>query len=158
MATGRSDRIAAVVIFALSAVYTRLAVTFRPFMRTEALGPATFPLLVGGLMLVCSAVLFAGTLRPAPVGAGTRPAPPSPAWRTYLPAFALWALFLGYSLTFDSLGFPVSTAGFVFLAMLLLGVKPWWRALLVTVVFTAAAWYGFVGLGVRLPGGEMFRH
>lgn len=151
MATGRSDRIAAVVIFVLSAIYTRLALTFRPFMRTEALGPATFPLLVGGLMLVCSAALFVASLRPAPGGAA--PA----AWKTYLPALLLWALLLGYSLFFDILGFPLSTAVFAFLAMLLLGVKPWWRAALISLAFTTAAWYLFTTLDVRLPTGEIFR-
>lgn len=151
MATGRSDRIAAAVIFVLSALYTRLALTFRPFMRTEALGPATFPLLVGGLMLACSTALFVTSLRPAPGSAA--PA----AWKTYLPALLLWALLLGYSLSFDILGFPLSTALFAFLAMVLLDVKPAWRGALISLTFTAAAWYLFTTLDVRLPTGEIFR-
>ena len=57
--TGRGDRVAAIVIFIASAMYTRLAFTFRPFLRTEALGPATFPLLVGTLMLASSTVIIA---------------------------------------------------------------------------------------------------
>lgn len=156
---GRSDRVAAVVIFIVSALYTRLAFTFRPFLRTEALGPATFPLLVGVLMLVCSAALFATSPRTGRTGAGprTHPTAPRATWKHYLPALILWALLAGYSLLFDWLGFPVSTALFVFLAMLLLEVKPWWRAAILTVVFTTAAWYLFTTLDVRLPGGDIFR-
>lgn len=151
MASGRSDRTAAAVIFVLSALYVRLALTFRPFMRTEALGPATFPLLVGGLMLACSTALFVTSLRPAP--GGTAPL----SLKTYLPALLLWALLLGYSLSFDIFGFPLSTALFAFLAMLLLGVKPAWRGALIALAFTAAAWYLFTTLDVRLPIGEIFR-
>ena len=83
-------------------------------------------------------------------------APPA-AGRKYLPALVLWALLAGYSLLFDWLGFPLSTALFVFFAMLLLKVKPWWRAAAFTLAFTAAAWYLFTTLDVRLPAGEIFR-
>ena len=156
--TGRSDRVAAIVIFIASAMYSRLAFTFRPFLRTEALGPATFPLLVGTLMLACSTALLVASLRPVRTGAIPRAdgAPPA-AGRNYLPALVLWALLAGYSLLFDWLGFPLSTALFVFFAMLLLEVKPWWRAVILTAVFTAAAWYLFTTLDVRLPSGEIFR-
>lgn len=149
-ATGRrGDRIAAVVIFVVSAIYTRLGLSFKPFLRTEALGPATFPLLVGGMMLVLSAVLFAGSFR--------APAAQHPPWTTYAPAVLLWVLLLGYSLAFDPLGFPLSTALFVFLALRLLRVQPWWRAALIAAAFALVAWYAFTGLDVRLPRGELFR-
>lgn len=148
-ATGSTDRIAAIVIFVVSAIYTRLGVTFKPFLRTEALGPATFPLLVGGMMLVLSAALFAASFR-APVAR-------RPAWAATMPALLLWVLLLGYSLAFDPLGFPLSTALFVFLALVLLRVRPWWRAALIAVAFALASWYAFVALDVRLPRGELFR-
>lgn len=148
---GRSDRSAAVIIFIISALYTRFAVTFQPpVFRSEALGPATFPLMIGGLMLVTSTLLFIQSFRP---GMG-RPAAP---WTQYLPAILLWVFLLGYGLLFDRLGFPLSTGAFLLAALWLLGVRPWWKALLYAVVFTAATWYVFTLLDVRLPTGEWLR-
>jgi hypothetical protein len=148
---GRSDRFAAVIIFILSALYTRYAVTFQPrFFRSEALGPAAFPLMIGGLMLICSTILFIQSLGKVTAGQGTR-------WAQYVPALVLWLLLLGYSITFDLLGFPLSTGLFVLGAFWLLGVRPWWKAVLYAAAFTVAAWYVFTTLDVRLPRGEWFR-
>lgn len=148
---GRSDRFAAVIIFIVSALYLRYSVTFQPrFFRSEALGPATFPLMIGGLMLVCSTILFIQSLRQPPGGQAAR-------WTRYVSALVLWLLLLGYGITFDLLGFPLSTGLFLFGAMWLLGVRPWWKALLYALAFTAAAWYVFTTLDVRLPRGEWLR-
>lgn len=148
---GRSDRFAAVVIFILSALYTRYAVTFQPrFFRSEALGPATFPLMTGGLMLICSTILFVQSLGKVTGGQATR-------WAQYVPALVLWLLLLGYGITFDLLGFPISTGLFLLGALWLLGVRPWWKAVFYAGAFTAAAWFVFTTLDVRLPQGECFR-
>ena len=148
---GRSDRFAAVIIFIVSALYLRYAVTFQPrFFRSEALGPAAFPLMIGGLMLACSTILFAQSLRPTPTRTAAR-------WTQYVPALLLWLLLLGYGIMFDLLGFPLSTGLFVLGAMWLLGVRPWWKAVLYAAAFTVAAWYAFTTLDVRLPRGEWLR-
>ena len=147
---GRSDRLAAVFLFLLSGLYVRYALTFQPpRFRSEALGPATFPLMIGGLMLICSTLLFVQSLR-APVKAA---AP----WRAYLPALLLWAALLGYVLVFDPLGFLPATAAFLLAALAILGVRPWWKALLYAIAFTAALYAAFTVLDVRLPHGEWFR-
>ncbi|HET6947583.1 MAG TPA: tripartite tricarboxylate transporter TctB family protein [bacterium] len=147
---GRSDRFAAVFIFLVSALYVRYALTFQPpRFRSEVLGPATFPLMVGGLMLVCSTLLFIESFR-----AEDTPGAP---WAVYLPALLLWAALLAYILVFDRLGFPLSTALFLLAALRLLGVRPWWKILLYTALFTAALFYAFTALDVRLPPGEWFR-
>lgn len=148
---GRSDRFAAVIIFILSAFYVRYAVTFQPrFFRSEALGPTAFPLMIGGLMLACSTILFIQSLRQGSSGQTGRLA-------QYVPALVLWLLMLGYSITFDLLGFPVSTGLFLLGAFWLLGVRPWWKTVFYAVAFTVAAWYVFTTLDVRLPRGEWFR-
>ncbi|MDQ7819193.1 MAG: tripartite tricarboxylate transporter TctB family protein [Armatimonadota bacterium] len=147
---GRSDRFAAVVIFLVSSLYIRYALTFQPpRFRSEALGPATFPLMIGGLMVVCSVLLFVESLRRAPE--------PPAAWRRSLPALALWGLLLAYSVVLERLGFPLATALFLAPSFRLLGVRPWWRCLLYAVAVTAAAWYAFAALDVRLPRGEWWR-
>lgn len=147
---GASDRLASVVVFIISALYIRYALTFQPpRFRSETLGPATFPLMIGGLMLVCSTLLFIQSLR-----AEETPGTP---WAAYLPALLLWAALLGYVLIFDRLGFPLSTALFLLAGLHLLGVRPWWKVLLYTALFTAALFYAFSALDVRLPPGEWFR-
>jgi len=150
---GRSDRFAAVVIFIISALYLRYAVTFQPrFFRSEALGPATFPLMIGGLMLACSTVLFVQSFRQTTAGAAA-----AARWSQYVPALLLWLLLLAYGIMFDLLGFPLSTGLFVLGALWLLGVRPWWKAVFYAAAFTVAAWYVFTTLDVRLPRGEWFR-
>lgn len=148
---GRSDRVVAVIIFIVSALYLRYAVTFQPrFFRSEALGPATFPLMIGGLMLACSTMLFVQSLRKTTAVAAGH-------WSQYAPALLLWLLLLAYSVMFDQLGFPLSTGLFVLGAMWLLGVRPWWMVVLYAAAFTVAAWYVFTTLDVRLPRGEWLR-
>ena len=147
---GRSDRITAVVIFIGSALYLREALTFKPFLRTEPLGPATFPLLIGGMMLMLSVALFISSLR-----AEERP---GAAWTKYLPPLGFWVLLLAYGVVFQTLGYLLSTGLFLLLSLWLLGVRPWWRALLFAAIFTAASWYVFTALDVRLPRGEIFRN
>jgi len=137
-------------VFFVSALYVRYALTFQPpRFRSEALGPATFPLMIGGLMLVCSAWLFFQSFRPSE---GSRPP-----WTGYLAAASLWVLLLGYVLVFDGLGFPLSTALFLAAALRLLGVRPWWKVVLYTLAFTAGLYYAFTALDVRLPTGEWWR-
>jgi putative tricarboxylic transport membrane protein len=149
-ARGRGDRFAAVLVFIISALYVRFGTTFQPpFFRSEALGPATFPLMIGGMMLVLSTVLFVQSFR-AP------PRPPA-VWAGISGALALWAILLGYALLFDRAGFILSTGAFLLGGLLLLGVRPWWKALLYAVLFTGATWYVFSILDVRLPRGEWFR-
>lgn len=149
---GRSDRIAAVVIFIVALFYIREAFSFRPFLRTEALGPATFPLVIGGMMLVLSIALFVNAFR----GEIAEPAARRPLTQ-YAPPFVLWLLLLGYGLALRPAGYPAATGLFLFLSFLLLGVRQWWRALLYAAAFTAVSWYGFVALGVQLPVGDLFR-
>lgn len=147
---GRGDRFAAVLVFIISALYVRFAVTFQPrFFRSEALGPATFPLMIGGMMLLLSTALFIQSFRAAPG--------PAAGWAGIAGALGLWAMLLGYALLFDSAGFILSTAAFLLGGLFLLGVRPWWKAVLYAAIFTAATWYIFSILDVRLPRGEWFR-
>lgn len=147
---GRSDRLAAVVLFIVSGLYVRYALTFQPpRFRSESLGPATFPLMIGALMLICSTLLFVQSLR--------APARAAASWRAYLPALLLWAALLGYVLVFDPLGFLPATAVFLLTALAILGVRPWGKALLYAVLFTAGLYAAFTILDVRLPHGEWFR-
>jgi hypothetical protein len=125
-------------------------VTFQPpFFRSEALGPATFPLMIGGMMLLLSTVLFIQSFRAAPGRAS--------AWPGVGAALALWAMLLVYVLLFAQAGFLLSTAAFLCGGFWLLGVRPWWKIALYAVIFTAATFYVFNILDVRLPAGEWLR-
>jgi putative tricarboxylic transport membrane protein len=148
--SGRGDRFAAVLIFIVSALYVRFAVTFQPpFFRSEALGPATFPLMIGGMMLLLSTALFIQSFRATPG--------PATHWAGVGAALALWAMLLVYVLLFDQAGFLLSTAVFLSGGFWLLGVRPWWKIVLYAAIFTAATFYIFNVLDVRLPAGEWFR-
>lgn len=147
---GRGDRFTAVLVFTVSAIYVRYAFAFKtPFFRSEALGPATFPLMIGGMMLILSTVLFVQSFRAAPR--------PSSEWTGAGAALALWAMLLVYNLFFDRAGYLLSTAAFLLGGLLLLRVRPWWKALFFALLFTGATWYLFNVLDVRLPAGEWFR-
>ena len=147
---GRGDRFAAVLIFIVSAIYVRYAVTFQPpFFRSEALGPATFPLMIGGMMLLLSTALFIQSFRATPQ--------PVTMWSAVGAALALWAMLLVYVLLFDQAGFLLSTAAFLGGGFWLLGVRPWWKIALFAVIFTVATFYVFNLLDVRLPAGEWLR-
>jgi hypothetical protein len=100
-------------------------------------------------MLVCSTLLFVQSLR--------TPRQVLPPWRVYLPALLLWAALLVYVLIFDGLGFLPATAAFLLAALAILGVRPGWKVLLYAAVFTAGLYAAFMGLDVRLPGGEWLR-
>ncbi|HXF83236.1 MAG TPA: tripartite tricarboxylate transporter TctB family protein [bacterium] len=147
---GGSDRLAAVVIFIVAGLYVRYALSFQPpRFRSEALGPATFPLLIGTLMLICSTLLF--------VQASRAPARRRAGWRLYLQPFALWTALALYVLIFAGAGFLPSTAAFLLAALAVLGVRPWWKTALYAALFTAALYVAFTALEVRLPAGEWFR-
>jgi hypothetical protein len=94
-------------------------------------------------------VLFVQSFRAAP-----GPATP---WAGVGTALALWAMLLVYVLLFDLAGFLLSTAAFLSAGFWLLGVRPWWKIGLYAVIFTAATFYIFNILDVRLPAGEWLR-
>jgi len=101
------------------------------------------------MMLLLSTVLFIQSFRAAPG--------PATAWAGIGAALALWGMLLGYVLLFDQAGFLVSTAVFLCGGFWLLGVRPWWKIGLYAVLFTAATFYVFNLLDVRLPVGEWLR-
>lgn len=144
-----SDRLAALVIIVGSVLYLLEARTFQPFLRAEPLGPATFPYLIGGMTLLLGTLLLISSFRQPRVVARSAATPTIP--------LVLWLLLAAYAVTFGRLGFPLSTAVFLSVSFRLLGVRPWGKAVLFGVLFTAAGWYGFGALGVRLPIGEVFR-
>lgn len=140
----RPDRTLAAVLFVLSAGY--LAVAFlisEPGGQYAAIGPRAFPVAIGIGLVACS--LWIGL-----TAKGLRELPPID-WRVA----ALSALaFLAYISLLETVGYLLATVAFIAIESRLLGSRPWFRDLIVSVFITASVYAVFnLLLGIRLPAG-----
>lgn len=141
-----SDRIFALVWLAVCTLIavqmTQLVVPF----SYEPVGPKAFPLLLAGLMALCCLYLL---FKPDtdihwPDTSGLRK------------GAVLVAVFLGYAIFFEKLGFPLATAIMVFVVSWLFDGR--WLSGLITGVLTGVLGYLFFDrlLQVTLPLGQLW--
>ena len=117
----------------------------------DGLGAAFFPwLLVGVLVLLGVCLLAVGLLRPTgadtPAATGEDGAEPSPRW---VALAVICAALGGYAVLLVPLGFPATTAGFIFVTALALSARPFPAAILA--LLTTAALYGIFAVALRVP-------
>ncbi|HEU5394565.1 MAG TPA: tripartite tricarboxylate transporter TctB family protein [Candidatus Methylomirabilis sp.] len=147
------DRAAALVILAGAAAYFVGAWRLERPAMADPLGPAAFPLLLGGALLLLAVFLF--FFPPAPEGE-TSQAAAAGLGRFARPALVM-ALLLGNALTMPWLGYALSTFAFLLGALAVLGDKPWPRGLLFSLSFTAGLYLLFARvLHLTLPVGTLF--
>ena len=109
----------------------------------EPVGPRPFPLVIIGLMLLCSVFLL---LRRSDVVTW-------PNQRVLQRLLVMVVVLLMYSWGFEWLGFPLSTVILTFVIGLLFGASPH-AALLSGLILSALLWYAFDQLlDVTLPAG-----
>jgi putative tricarboxylic transport membrane protein len=148
----RHDLVAGLLATALGAAVVLHVRTF-PELPDGQPGPALFPGIVGGLLVLFGLALVVRSAR----GRGRPAADPDAGVTTggRLRALAVLGLVVGYLLLAETLGFTVTMGVLLFLLMWLLGARPWVAAL------AAAATVGFVLLVfgellfVPLPSGPL---
>ena len=152
---GRTRAIAASRLGAAGALAIWDASRLRvPYSQADPIGPATFPYLVGGLLLVCAVVLAVRVVRgdhaPAEEGEDIEPGTPTD-WKTVLP---LIGVFLVAALVIDTLGWVLAGTLLFWGAVTALGSRHWVRDPLIAVALSLLTFYGFyLGLGIKLPAG-----
>jgi putative tricarboxylic transport membrane protein len=124
------------------------------YSQADPVGPRTLPLVVAGLLLVCSVALAVNVLRggrgEAEEGEDVDLTAPTE-WRVVVP---LVGAFLANVLLIDLLGWVISGALLFLGSAWALGSRHLVRDLVISVVLSLVTFYGFyVGLGVLLPAG-----
>jgi len=118
-------------------------------------GPAFFPNVLAFAFIILGIIQLISASRSAkssPVQADKSAAPPARGKRM-LPAIEFIILLVAFIIAFEPLGFFVSTILFLFLLMLLLGLK-WWKSLLYSLIYTAVIYLLFgVLFTIGLPAG-----
>lgn len=109
-----------------------------PVPLTAELGPAFFPRLLFGLLLICGVVLVAQSVR-----AEEKAPLPKENW---LIVISMVTLVLGYAFLLKSLGFVVSSLLFMLLSMLVLGVRNYIYLFAVPVSLSFGLYWLFVSV------------
>jgi putative tricarboxylic transport membrane protein len=125
---GVSVRLFGAAVFAIAALYTQQAGTYQ-ITFGDVLGPSVFPVIVGIPMMILSASLVV-----FPTGQVEWPGRD----RLWRQAAAL-AVFVGYTLVMEQIGFPITTAILIAVIGMIMGGAPW-RAVLLGAVFGPGLW------------------
>ncbi|AWJ94130.1 tripartite tricarboxylate transporter TctB family protein (plasmid) [Azospirillum baldaniorum] len=121
-------------------------------------GPARFPIIYAGALLVLSAILVIGRLLPkrgAPV-APAEPQAPAEAFRFHRVAIGVVATAV-YIYMLSLIGYLPTTVVFLIGMMRLMGMRSWVRAPIIAVAVTAFLYLVFLyALQIPLPDGSLF--
>ncbi|MGN7702839.1 tripartite tricarboxylate transporter TctB family protein [Cellulosimicrobium sp. 22601] len=123
---------------------------------TNTLGPRAFPYLVGGMLLVTGLVLLVAVWR-GRLGDPEEGEDVDPDARTdWTTVGLLGALLLAHVYTINLLGWPVAATVLFAGGAIVLGARPWWRAVVLGVVLAFVIQVVFGGLlGLSLPPGPL---
>lgn len=125
-----------------------------PYSQADPVGPRTLPYIVGGLLLVCAALLAVNVLKgghgEAEGGEDVDLTHPSD-WRTILP---LLGFFIVNIVLIDRTGWVISGTILFWGSAWSLGSRHYVRDGIISFLMAIGTFYGFyVGLGIRLPAG-----
>jgi putative tricarboxylic transport membrane protein len=152
---GRSELGVALLLGAAGAlVIADAARIVTPYSQSDPVGPKTLPFIVGGLLLVCAALLAVNVLRGGQGEAEggedvdlTHPAD----WKTVLP---LVGAFVANILLIDWAGWVISGTVLFWGSAWALGSRHYVRDGIISIALAVATFYGFyLGLGIPLPAG-----
>ena len=148
-----TDRIICAVTLVLAVVYFYATAQIPSLEIGDPLGPKAFPRLLGIVLLIAVVMLFIETLK-AGKGDTPRVRVPRESRRHLLliGGVTLWTAL--YFSTFDSAGYLVSTAIYLFVMMAVFNRGKWIANTLTAVLFAIGSYVLFVKvLGVALPTG-----
>jgi putative tricarboxylic transport membrane protein len=117
-----SDRVTGTVLAALGAAAAFYGSRL-PAVPGQDVGPAAFPMLIGGGMVACGVLIALGIGHSFEVAEDDDPAPPGPLHLGGLRALIPPGLLLFYVLAVDHLGFLLTAAIMVFVAAIALGAR-----------------------------------
>jgi putative tricarboxylic transport membrane protein len=117
-----SDRVTGTVLAALGAAAAFYGSRL-PAVPGQDVGPAAFPMLIGGGLVACGLLIALGVGRSFEVPEGDEPTPPGPLHLGGLRALIPPALLLFYVLASERLGFLLTAAVMVFVAAVTLGAR-----------------------------------
>ena len=121
---------------------------------TTTMGPRAFPYLVGGLLLISGVLVLVGLLR-GKFGEEDDGEDVDPDVRTDWKTVALLGvIFVAHVYTINLAGWPVAATLLFGGSAIVLGARPWWRAIALAVVLALVIQFVFGGLlGLSLPPG-----
>ena len=118
-----SDRVTGAVLVGLGGTAAYFGSRL-PAVPGQDVGPAAFPMLIGGGLVLCGAAIMAGIGRSFEVPEDDEPAPSGPLHLGGLRALVPPALLLFYMLASEKLGFLLTAGIVVFVAAIALGARP----------------------------------
>lgn len=121
----------AIVIIAISLGY--------PPSNHGVPGPGMFPILIAGLILISALTLALLTLR-MPKEKDTQIDLKS---KNVLNVYITMAGLIVYAITFPLIGFIVTTSVMLVLYIKWFGKRPWWKCILISLLFTVAIFFLF---------------
>lgn len=154
---GRSELGMALLLGVVGAVVIWDASTLNvSYSNSDPVGPKTLPYIVGGLLLVCAALLTVQVLRGGHgevEGGEDVDLTHGTDWRTVVP---LIAAFIVNILLIDTLGWVISGTLLFWGSVWALGSRHYVRDGIVSLVLALLTFYGFyLGLGIKLPAGVL---
>ena len=154
-----AQRITAIVLLALSALWIKLAVNlpFPAFARAAKMGPGHYPIAVAVLLGILAVILFWQTFRSeTPTGRAKddeKQDRDTHGWRHLMIGFAF---FLAYVILVQFIGFVLASIVFVFCFVRLIGKFNYWLSGLLALGIPALLWTVFdYLLTVPLPKGPL---
>ena len=146
------DRIASVVFLALGILVVVESQKISSSAYGSSIGPSTFPLGLGIILIVLSILLFIETIKHRATYkiAGEKEDIKSPNYKSFL---IIFIAALGYVLLLDKLGYLITTFVFLLIGFQTLEKGKWVTSVVVAAAFSGVIYYGFVNvLGGSLPG------
>ncbi len=146
------DRIASVVFLALGILVVVESQKISESAYGSQIGPSTFPIGLGIILILLSVLLFIETIRHRATYniVGEKEDIKSPNYKNF---FIIFIAALGYVLLLDKLGYLITTFVFLVIGFQTLERGKWISTILVAAAFSCIIYFGFVNvLGGSLPG------
>jgi len=152
-----SDRLLAVFIIALGAAYIYGTKFIRVVSggHADPLGPRVFPVLIGIIAISAGVMLILESIRKQRSGENDEPSSAAPSQPVAVTALFAWMLL--YYLTFEPVGYLLSTPVFLFGVMAFFNRGKWLANALSAVLFPLVIYTGFTQLlGKHLGEGLIY--